>query len=44
MRFCMTYGDGVADVNIKRLLSFHFDHGKTGDRDGRCRHQKDSGD
>lgn len=26
--FCMTYGDGVADVNIKRLLDFHYSHGK----------------
>ena len=26
--FLMTYGDGVADVNIKTLLSFHKSHGK----------------
>ncbi|NQU41807.1 glucose-1-phosphate cytidylyltransferase [bacterium] len=26
--FCMTYGDGVADVNISRLLEFHKAHGK----------------
>jgi glucose-1-phosphate cytidylyltransferase len=23
--FCMTYGDGVADVNITRLIEFHFE-------------------
>ena len=26
--FCMTYGDGVGDINIKKLLSFHSAHGK----------------
>ncbi|MGB2630445.1 MAG: sugar phosphate nucleotidyltransferase, partial [Candidatus Omnitrophota bacterium] len=26
--FMMTYGDGVANVNIKTLLDFHKDHGK----------------
>jgi glucose-1-phosphate cytidylyltransferase len=26
--FCMTYGDGVSDVNIKALLEFHRRHGK----------------
>ncbi len=26
--FCMTYGDGVCDVNIKKLLAFHRSHGK----------------
>ncbi|MEI6427647.1 MAG: glucose-1-phosphate cytidylyltransferase [Pseudanabaena sp. ELA607] len=26
--FCFTYGDGVADVNIKELINFHRDHGK----------------
>ncbi len=26
--FCMTYGDGVADVNITDLLAFHRQHGK----------------
>jgi glucose-1-phosphate cytidylyltransferase len=25
--FCLTYGDGVADVNIQKLLAFHKDHG-----------------
>ena len=26
--FCFTYGDGLADVNITELLSFHQRHGK----------------
>lgn len=26
--FCMTYGDGVANVNIKELLEFHKNHGR----------------
>jgi glucose-1-phosphate cytidylyltransferase len=26
--FCFTYGDGVADVNIKALVKFHKQHGK----------------
>ena len=26
--FCMTYGDGVADVNITELIAFHKAHGK----------------
>ncbi len=26
--FCFTYGDGVADVNIKDLIAFHDAHGK----------------
>lgn len=26
--FCFTYGDGVADVNIKELIDFHLAHGK----------------
>lgn len=26
--FMMTYGDGVCDVNLKKLLEFHFKHGK----------------
>jgi glucose-1-phosphate cytidylyltransferase len=26
--FCMTYGDGVSDVNIKALVEFHRQHGK----------------
>lgn len=25
--FCMTYGDGVSDVNITELLTFHKEHG-----------------
>lgn len=27
--FCLTYGDGVADVNIGELIAFHKAHGKT---------------
>ena len=27
--FCMTYGDGVSDVDIKKLLAFHRQHGAT---------------
>lgn len=26
-RFCLTYGDGVADINIKQLLDFHAQTG-----------------
>lgn len=26
--FCMTYGDGVCDVNIATLIAFHKSHGK----------------
>jgi glucose-1-phosphate cytidylyltransferase len=26
--FCMTYGDGVADVNITDLIAFHRQHGR----------------
>ena len=26
--FCFTYGDGVGDVNIARLIQFHQSHGK----------------
>src|SRR5215469_11073511 len=26
--FMLTYGDGVADIDIKRLLAFHNEHGK----------------
>ena len=26
--FCMTYGDGVADVNINELVAFHSAHGR----------------
>ncbi|MGN0471568.1 MAG: glucose-1-phosphate cytidylyltransferase [Lachnospiraceae bacterium] len=25
--FCMTYGDGVCDVNIQKLIEFHKEHG-----------------
>lgn len=27
--FCLTYGDGVSDVNIADLVKFHKEHGKT---------------
>lgn len=27
-RFMLTYGDGLADIDIKQLVSFHLDHGK----------------
>lgn len=26
--FCVTYGDGLSDVNLKNLISFHKSHGK----------------
>jgi glucose-1-phosphate cytidylyltransferase len=26
--FCFTYGDGVSDVNISKLIAFHKSHGK----------------
>ena len=26
--FCFTYGVGVADINIKKLIEFHKSHGK----------------
>lgn len=26
--FCLTYGDGVGDIDIKSLISFHQSHGK----------------
>lgn len=26
--FCVTYGDGLADIDIRRLLEFHKSHGK----------------
>lgn len=26
--FCLTYGDGVADINITELMAFHRNHGK----------------
>ena len=27
--FCLTYGDGVANINISELIKFHKSHGKT---------------
>lgn len=32
--FLMTYGDGVADINIKELVEFHKSHGKIGTMTG----------
>jgi glucose-1-phosphate cytidylyltransferase len=26
--FCFTYGDGVADINVRQLIDFHTHHGK----------------
>ena len=26
--FCLTYGDGVANINIQKLIEFHSQHGK----------------
>jgi glucose-1-phosphate cytidylyltransferase len=26
--FCFTYGDGIADVNVRALIDFHDSHGK----------------
>ena len=26
--FCLTYGDGLSNINIKKLISFHKNHGK----------------
>jgi glucose-1-phosphate cytidylyltransferase len=28
--FMMTYGDGLSDVNIEKLIKFHMSHGKVG--------------
>lgn len=28
-RFCLTYGDGVADIDLKSLIQTHISHGKT---------------
>lgn len=28
--FMVTYGDGLADININKLVKFHLDNGKTG--------------
>ena len=27
-RFCLTYGDGVGDINIRECINFHENHGK----------------
>jgi glucose-1-phosphate cytidylyltransferase len=26
--FCLTYGDGVADIDIRKLITFHKNHGR----------------
>ena len=26
--FMLTYGDGIADLDMRKLLDFHYDHGK----------------
>ena len=28
--FIMTYGDGLSDININKLIDFHFSHNKIG--------------
>jgi glucose-1-phosphate cytidylyltransferase len=28
--FCVTYGDGVADINLQKLIAFHKAHGRVG--------------
>jgi len=28
--FCMTYGDGLSNINLKKLVNFHLKHGKIG--------------
>src|SRR5712692_6424778 len=28
--FLLTYGDGVADINLRQLIEFHLGHGKVG--------------
>jgi len=27
--FCMTYGDGLSDIDIRKVIDFHLSHGKT---------------
>ena len=27
--FCMTYGDGLSNINLKQLIDFHYSHKKT---------------
>ncbi len=39
-RFMATYGDGVADVNIRDLLDFHLQHGKIATISGGHGHTK----
>jgi glucose-1-phosphate cytidylyltransferase len=28
--FCLTYGDGLGDINVEKLIAFHRSHGKIG--------------
>jgi len=35
-RFMLTYGDGIANINIKELLKFHKSHGKLSTLTGVC--------
>ena len=34
--FLVTYGDGVSDVDIRKLVAFHRGHGQDRDGDGRA--------
>ena len=34
--FMLTYGDGLADINVKNLVKFHKTHGKVGTVSGVC--------
>jgi glucose-1-phosphate cytidylyltransferase len=34
--FMLTYGDGIADININKLLDFHCSHGKAATLTGIC--------
>ena len=36
--FMLTWGDGVSDVNLSKLLEFHRSHGKLAHLDGRSAH------
>ena len=35
-RFMLTYGDGVADIDVRGLLDFHASHGRIGTVTGVC--------
>ena len=36
--FCLSYGDGLSDVNVKKLIKFHIKNNKMGTL--RCKIQK----